>query len=167
VQPAAGDAGGALGAALAVWHQFLGNERTADGKHDLWMRVGGSAGHCGDYNLAIDEGQMDGNGDGRKFDVQVRTMAEVIDAENKEPKQSGSKKGQDASKRIIGALKAAKRQMLTLSDIKKKAHVSSQARELIDALIEEGVVEPCKITKRAGPAKNRPYDGYRLTRSRD
>jgi carbamoyltransferase len=35
VQPAAGDAGGAVGAALAVWHQFLGQERTADGRHDL------------------------------------------------------------------------------------------------------------------------------------
>ncbi len=35
VQPAAGDAGGAVGAALAVWHQFLGKERRADGKHDL------------------------------------------------------------------------------------------------------------------------------------
>jgi carbamoyltransferase len=34
VQPAAGDAGGAVGAALAVWHQFLGNGRVADGKHD-------------------------------------------------------------------------------------------------------------------------------------
>jgi carbamoyltransferase len=29
VQPASGDAGGALGAALFVWHQLLGNERTA------------------------------------------------------------------------------------------------------------------------------------------
>ena len=28
VQPAAGDAGGALGAALSVWYQYLGNERT-------------------------------------------------------------------------------------------------------------------------------------------
>jgi carbamoyltransferase len=35
VQPAAGDAGGAVGAALAVWHQFLGRERTVDGRHDL------------------------------------------------------------------------------------------------------------------------------------
>jgi carbamoyltransferase len=35
VQPAAGDAGGALGAALAVWHQFLGNERHADGVRDM------------------------------------------------------------------------------------------------------------------------------------
>lgn len=30
IQPAAGDAGGALGAALMVWHQYLGNERTPD-----------------------------------------------------------------------------------------------------------------------------------------
>jgi carbamoyltransferase len=29
VQPAAGDAGGALGAALAVWHRYLGNKREA------------------------------------------------------------------------------------------------------------------------------------------
>lgn len=30
IQPAAGDAGGALGAALAVWHDYLGNTRTAN-----------------------------------------------------------------------------------------------------------------------------------------
>ena len=35
VQPAAGDAGGAVGAALAVWHMFLGKERNADGRHDM------------------------------------------------------------------------------------------------------------------------------------
>jgi len=32
IQPAAGDAGGALGAALFVWYQLLGNERKADGR---------------------------------------------------------------------------------------------------------------------------------------
>nr|WP_274709284.1 carbamoyltransferase [Nitratireductor luteus] len=31
VQPAAGDAGGAVGAALAVWHQYLGKRRTPNG----------------------------------------------------------------------------------------------------------------------------------------
>ncbi len=31
IQPAAGDAGGALGAALFVWYQLLGNERKVDG----------------------------------------------------------------------------------------------------------------------------------------
>src|SRR3989440_11825132 len=34
IQPAAGDAGGALGAALVAWHQYLGKPRTADGQHD-------------------------------------------------------------------------------------------------------------------------------------
>ena len=35
IQPAAGDAGGALGAALFVWYQYLENERNADGKKDF------------------------------------------------------------------------------------------------------------------------------------
>jgi carbamoyltransferase len=34
IQPAAGDAGGALGAALSVWHRYLGNERTNDTGRD-------------------------------------------------------------------------------------------------------------------------------------
>src|SRR5438093_10206079 len=40
IQPAAGDAGGALGAALLAWHQVLGNQRTADGVRDS---------QCGSY----------------------------------------------------------------------------------------------------------------------
>ncbi len=35
IQPAAGDAGGALGAALFVWHQYLGRPRQVDGRKDL------------------------------------------------------------------------------------------------------------------------------------
>ncbi|MCX5694958.1 MAG: carbamoyltransferase [Candidatus Omnitrophica bacterium] len=34
IQPASGDAGGALGAALLVWNKYLGNQRVADGKTD-------------------------------------------------------------------------------------------------------------------------------------
>lgn len=34
IQPAAGDAGGALGAALTVWYQFENKPRTSDGVHD-------------------------------------------------------------------------------------------------------------------------------------
>lgn len=34
IQPAAGDAGGALGAALCGWYQYLGNPRKADGTKD-------------------------------------------------------------------------------------------------------------------------------------
>jgi carbamoyltransferase len=34
IQPAAGDAGGALGAALFTWYAYLGNQRSADGSRD-------------------------------------------------------------------------------------------------------------------------------------
>jgi carbamoyltransferase len=34
IQPAAGDAGGALGAAAVIWHDYLGNERVSDGIND-------------------------------------------------------------------------------------------------------------------------------------
>lgn len=35
IQPASGDAGGALGAALLGWHKYLGKPRIVDGKNDL------------------------------------------------------------------------------------------------------------------------------------
>ncbi|HSS20797.1 MAG TPA: carbamoyltransferase [Pyrinomonadaceae bacterium] len=36
IQPAAGDAGGALGIALAVWHRYLGNKRTSPEAAGTW-----------------------------------------------------------------------------------------------------------------------------------
>jgi len=39
IQPAAGDAGGAAGAAYSIWYEYLGQPRNADGEHD---RTGGS-----------------------------------------------------------------------------------------------------------------------------
>ncbi|MBL7131356.1 MAG: carbamoyltransferase [Candidatus Omnitrophica bacterium] len=35
IQPSAGDAGGALGAALEVWYRYLGNKRIVDNKNDF------------------------------------------------------------------------------------------------------------------------------------
>jgi len=35
IQPAAGDAGGAIGAALVAWYGYLGNERKTDGESDV------------------------------------------------------------------------------------------------------------------------------------
>ena len=53
IQPAAGDAGGALGCALLVWHQIKGNPRTADGKRDrmngAYLGPGFSDDEIGEY----------------------------------------------------------------------------------------------------------------------
>ena len=39
IQPAAGDAGGALGIALAIWHRYLGKPRTSAEKAGTWASV--------------------------------------------------------------------------------------------------------------------------------
>src|SRR5258707_8375578 len=36
IQPAAGDAGGAIGIALAIWHRYLGNERMSAENAGTW-----------------------------------------------------------------------------------------------------------------------------------
>jgi carbamoyltransferase len=51
IQPAAGDAGGALGAALSVWYQYLGSERDAEKSQNL----GGRKNYYLGPNFASDE----------------------------------------------------------------------------------------------------------------
>ena len=41
IQPAAGDAGGALGIALAIWHRYLGHERESAEKKGTWQSGAG------------------------------------------------------------------------------------------------------------------------------
>lgn len=38
IQPAAGDAGGAIGIALAIWHRYLGNERISAERAGTWSK---------------------------------------------------------------------------------------------------------------------------------
>jgi carbamoyltransferase len=40
IQPAAGDAGGALGIALAIWHRYLGNSRLSPERAGTWQSSG-------------------------------------------------------------------------------------------------------------------------------
>jgi carbamoyltransferase len=42
IQPAAGDAGGALGIALAIWHRYLGKPRVSAEKAGTWRSVAGA-----------------------------------------------------------------------------------------------------------------------------
>ncbi len=73
IQPAAGDAGGALGAALFVWHQLLDNPRQADG-HD--SQQGSFLGPC--YENDAIEAYLRGIGATyQKFDDEAALLARV------------------------------------------------------------------------------------------
>ncbi|MGE4650166.1 MAG: carbamoyltransferase [Myxococcota bacterium] len=55
IQPAAGDAGGALGAALFVWHQLLGNERAPNGRDAMQGSLLGPRYSDGEIRAFLDE----------------------------------------------------------------------------------------------------------------
>jgi carbamoyltransferase len=64
IQPAAGDAGGALGAALFVWHQLLGNARVASGQDSQ----GGSLLGPADSDAEIEEALRSESAEFTRFD---------------------------------------------------------------------------------------------------
>ena len=71
IQPAAGDAGGALGAALFVWYQYLGNERRADNQGDFQQ---------GSYwGPSYDNGYVEAYLDARKIPYKRLSDEEIID----------------------------------------------------------------------------------------
>ena len=46
IQPAAGDAGGAVGIALAIWHRYLGNRRASPEQTGTWEPSRTNSGNC-------------------------------------------------------------------------------------------------------------------------
>lgn len=55
IQPAAGDAGGALGAALSVWYEYLENSRTASADDDMKGAYLGPRARAADIKAYLDE----------------------------------------------------------------------------------------------------------------
>ena len=78
IQPAAGDAGGALGASLFAWHQLLGHERVAvkpDGQQASWL---GPA-----YDESEIRKELEGMGaDYQYFENEAALLQEVAEALN-------------------------------------------------------------------------------------
>jgi len=81
IQPAAGDAGGAVGAALSIWHEYLGNERNPGGKTDST---------CGSYlGPSFSESEITGYLDSvdAKYEIVEDAelypkLAEILNSEN-------------------------------------------------------------------------------------
>jgi hypothetical protein len=78
--------------------QWIGLNRmtpfTHDGKHELVMVAGGSAGHGGSWNLTIDEGELAEDFSGRKWDVTVEASTKVKAERKAESKREKEEQAQ-------------------------------------------------------------------------
>jgi len=80
IQPAAGDAGGALGAALSVWHEYLGNSRQVNGND--FMRGSYLGPRTSEREIKDYLDSVNARYEALDDDVLMPRLAEILDGEN-------------------------------------------------------------------------------------
>lgn len=142
-------------------------EADGNGVHQLWMNVGGSAGHSGLWAVDITEGRSDSE-TGRTWEVdiayasQARAKAaadarETRDQRRAETQQETAKRERD---RIVKALKRFP-EGETASGLEPFTGLNSKRFKAAMAdLLEDGTVVPWKVHK---PNRKKPYPGFKLT----
>jgi hypothetical protein len=137
---------------------------TTPGDHQLWLSIGGSAGHCSLWAVNIEEGAQDDPG-GRRWDVTVMTAYTAYTEAQAEIERRKYTEQQQRTQRDRESILTALRlfpQGETARTIRDILSISGQRfTMLIQQLIADGIVEPCIITKQNG----RLYGGYRLVQS--
>jgi hypothetical protein len=136
-----------------------------DGRHEMWLRVGGSAGHSHTYGLTIEEGVVGKDFGARKWDVTVATGKEALEAAEKEKAaQKEAKKQADLEalieqvKKDLGGLPQGD----TLTGLHDSYHYNKAAlRRALDALVDRGEAARTLVQKPCGTAF-RSHEGWRL-----
>jgi len=136
----------------------------ADGRHELWMRCGGSAGHAGLYAIDIDEGIYDPDkpGGGRHWGVDVRSAGDAReevrrDRERRKVQERAERDADDRRKMLEATRRCPAGE--TQTELAKLAGISgSRAADALRTLIGEGRVERCEIKKHT-----RMETGYKAT----
>lgn len=124
------------------------------GHHELWMSVGGSAGHSGLWGVNIDEGTRQDKG-GRRWDVEVLTASEAYDnrisveseaAECHKERQKQSKR-QRQRQSVLDALQRSLGGQTPRSLREQIGVGSTTINDILEELVEEGLIEPCTVKK--------------------
>jgi hypothetical protein len=134
-----------------------------DGRHLLWMRCGGSAGHGSLWGMTINEGQLDPDTfTGRTWDVTVSPAADARaeakhDQEARKAAEQEKREGEHRD-RLLTVLRAT-RDGDTERALSRAAHLNpDDFGRAIFALMQEGRAARCQIAKHTGT-----YDGFKPT----
>ena len=132
------------------------------GHHDLWLTVGGRAGHSGVFGLTIDEGEFEVGRD-REWQVGVTPSKEVWEDKHKQREQERearqSAKLEEVKAKIL-RVAARYKQGETMTRLKDEAGLKDAAfKPALAALLDAGDLVPCEIVKEG---RKTPFPGYML-----
>lgn len=135
-------------------------EYSGDGKHSLWLNIGGSAGHFGEYVLHVDEGQIAESLERMTWECRLEKVS-VANARAQDEKER--RKQEIENDRRLAKLEklgnAARRhpQGETKTVLREEARLNAtDAISLLNELIERGAIEECTVTK-----NGKSHPGYR------
>lgn len=156
-------------AGFAEWaRQWILLGRRADyldgsGRHELWMRSGGSAGHGGLWAVDVDEGQVDAHLRGELWAVDVssgRDARQEADRAKAERKSNKALALLDANMEKVRKVMRENPQGVTESTIKDKTGLDARRlKEPKAALIQRDEIEECEVRNGGGK-----YKGWRPTK---
>jgi AAA domain len=135
------------------------------GRHELWLNIGGSAGHSSCWALNIDEGRPDDPG-GRRWGVEIVTPDQARqEAANQSARAKAAGKDRSsmanvdgAKKAIIDTLRKVDGGATTVSTIKEGARMKGAAFDAaLASLVKEEKIEKCEVQR----ANKQMYPGYR------
>ncbi|MFH1922713.1 MAG: AAA family ATPase [Planctomycetota bacterium] len=134
-----------------------------DGQHELWMRVGGSAGHAGLWALTIDEGILDlDTFSGRQWEVEIETVTNTREATRQERENRKARQQEERENEHRRRLLEALRQFPdgeTVSQLRSAAGLNGNSfGTALRMLLKEGRAEACEVTKTRGK-----YEGFKPT----
>jgi hypothetical protein len=142
----------------------------SDGRHDLWLRIGGSAGHGGLYALHVVEGVVRDDFAGRTWEVTVSTAGEVaadrIDERDAAKQETARRQLQKDEANVLDAIDREVRSGkpgATINTIRKHypALSGTKAKEIVGRLVEAGTVEPVPFQQAGGKGAQQDVTGYR------
>ncbi len=136
------------------------------GEHQLWLNVGGSAGHSGLYGLNVLEGKMNDQFGGRDWFVNVlspdEALKEVKKAQQDKKREEDHKKEADEKERVIDALRLFPDGETQTAIAEAAGIPRKRIGDVLKALLNELVVCKVCMTKGFGTTSKKVHLGWKL-----
>ncbi|MBA4017300.1 MAG: hypothetical protein C0483_09015 [Pirellula sp.] len=129
------------------------------GTASIWMSVGGSAGHSSRWTIDVDEGVMDENFQGRRWDVTVQTE---LESQSRQVEKAGNEERFAAAMdQLLHKLEQVPEGETKTGLVEMTGLSKTVVKRVLFDLLKMGRLEQCSVRKQAGKGYV-THEGFKL-----